>query len=66
MKYSCEQSAAQGMLGDDRITLTKYWQPVPVPIRLTYNYCWVLDGFLTLLMKNMMSEISRVYIKGSS
>jgi len=40
MKYSCEQSTVQGMLmlGDERITLKEYWQPVPVPILLTYNY----------------------------
>ena len=38
MKYSYEQSAVQSMLGDDRITLKEYWQPVPVPILLTYNY----------------------------
>ena len=38
MKYSCEQSAVQGILGDERITLKEYWQPVPVPILLTYNY----------------------------
>ena len=41
MKYSCEQSAVQGMLSDDRITLKEYWQPVPVPILLTYNYSQV-------------------------
>jgi len=35
MKYSYEQSAVQAMLGDDRITLKEYWQPVPVPILLT-------------------------------
>ena len=34
MKCSYEQSAVQIMLGDDRITLKEYWQPVPVPILL--------------------------------
>ena len=35
MKYNYEQSAGQGMLGDDRITLKEYGKPGGVSILLT-------------------------------